>query len=1001
MFKICIFLLAALGITVANAQWSDTGFPVSGKSAAKNIQYRKIGGIDAAVIYRDKDTNNKYIGAGASLPSIAWKNCEKLILEYDFLMEVPHTHFALLAAAENKKKIITVTVGSTGNVTVFAPHTQIKAGKMKFGKWNKIRYVLYPESGKFDFYLNDMDTPVAAKVDFREKYSGSKVRFYTVIDRKNPAGTAFANIRYRREKHRFFPAADLAESPYFIAGVAEKKHAPKEKNWRNCPELVLSDGNVAGGDGIILKLLRTNEKLFCRVEAKKFSKKDRMKLLLQPVPGGRIFQFTGTVSGRQNKNPVESWEYRIYPGKEKLIAEFEIPFNTIGVEPENITDTYCLASFQYSNGEHHSFWPAAGARGKKGIFGKLIFTQRIQNIRQSYNDLAEMLYQLNKKSTELDKKLSVPFDEYNSLPEITRKKLFDRLHKIRKNIKNNHFNTLFEQYHSLLELQKSAEKYFELVKFYNHTFVPGSPAEFRNGAVKLLPGARKIVIGEYCADGSDQTSLLLAGGETSGFTAVYFPYPGKKQTSISLKWGELPDGVKVASYQALPITGAMPGKEPFVSFDALQMGTNFVFDPKLPVAVFYFDLTMPRNGKAKDFSVKVTISAAGKNLIEIPVQVKYAGFDLPQKTTLDTAFCFRMDWAEKYYGRKLSAAFKEQIWQLIDAHKLEPMNLWGDDVDGMIDFCLERTNKKMLFLNIKNQKNVPELLGKYQSRLRPVFFGFDEVIGSGSTEELSNMLKVCAQAEKDFPQVARMCTVPVDERLFGAIDIWCPHFNTFNASAAASRIKKGESVWWYLTGIPENPAPNFNLDSPDTASRIIPWLTVKNNISGLLYWAINREFPENSPDNLDKPTLADFQKRQLSWATEENFSQWQQNEIRWPRRPWISFYRNLNSGKFTSQSGSGNLLYPGPDGILMPSIRLKNLRDGLQDSEYLLLLKKLNRQIADGKLKQMISSALEMKRIFTGDGYSYVSDMSKIISEKEFLAGIVNAAMAAKNEEKK
>ena len=48
-------------------------------------------------------------------------------------------------------------------------------------------------------------------------------------------------------------------------------------------------------------------------------------------------------------------------------------------------------------------------------------------------------------------------------------------------------------------------------------------------------------------------------------------------------------------------------------------------------------------------------------------------------------------------------------------------------------------------------------------------------------------------------------------------------------------------------------------------------------------------------------------------------------------------------------NGDGTLVYPGPDGAL-PTIRLKFLRDGLEDYEYLVLLKNAAGQVKEGRL---------------------------------------------------
>ena len=49
-------------------------------------------------------------------------------------------------------------------------------------------------------------------------------------------------------------------------------------------------------------------------------------------------------------------------------------------------------------------------------------------------------------------------------------------------------------------------------------------------------------------------------------------------------------------------------------------------------------------------------------------------------------------------------------------------------------------------------------------------------------------------------------------------------------------------------------------------------------------------------------------------------------------------------------NGDGTLFYPGPDGVL-PSLRLKFLRDGLEDYEYLVLLRNAAGQVKEGRLR--------------------------------------------------
>jgi len=55
---------------------------------------------------------------------------------------------------------------------------------------------------------------------------------------------------------------------------------------------------------------------------------------------------------------------------------------------------------------------------------------------------------------------------------------------------------------------------------------------------------------------------------------------------------------------------------------------------------------------------------------------------------------------------------------------------------------------------------------------------------------------------------------------------------------------------------------------------------------------------------------------------------------KWPNVPW-------DSRTYYYFNGEGQLVYPGPVGTPYSSIRLENFRDGMDDYEYLFLLKEL------------------------------------------------------------
>jgi Domain of unknown function (DUF4091)/Family of unknown function (DUF6067) len=137
--------------------------------------------------------------------------------------------------------------------------------------------------------------------------------------------------------------------------------------------------------------------------------------------------------------------------------------------------------------------------------------------------------------------------------------------------------------------------------------------------------------------------------------------------------------------------------------------------------------------------------------------------------------------------------------------------------------------------------------------------------------------------------------------LVGSVDIWAPLWPMFQESAAKRRLVAGEEIWSYTAlcqGSPHEDTPFWELDFPLLNYRIPMWISWRFGITGLLYWSTT------------------------NWAS--------------TRDVWTNplTYRD-------QYNMEGSLLYPGVDaGVqgLVASIRLKEIREGLEDYEYLRLL---------------------------------------------------------------
>jgi hypothetical protein len=146
-----------------------------------------------------------------------------------------------------------------------------------------------------------------------------------------------------------------------------------------------------------------------------------------------------------------------------------------------------------------------------------------------------------------------------------------------------------------------------------------------------------------------------------------------------------------------------------------------------------------------------------------------------------------------------------------------------------------------------------------------------------------------------------------------AVDIWCPLWSFIDRKSISDKIAHGDEVWSYTALVQRAPQyhpeyekvknldpPYWHIDRPLAVYRVPTWIDYQYGITGLLYWST------------------------VTTVIEPWFN------------PAFAHPRHYNGGGF--------LFYPGtPCGIDGPvcSMRLKNLRDGMEDYEYFALLEKL------------------------------------------------------------
>jgi hypothetical protein len=165
--------------------------------------------------------------------------------------------------------------------------------------------------------------------------------------------------------------------------------------------------------------------------------------------------------------------------------------------------------------------------------------------------------------------------------------------------------------------------------------------------------------------------------------------------------------------------------------------------------------------------------------------------------------------------------------------------------------------------------------------------------------------------------------------LYGAVDIWCPLFSLHRQDSAAKRQALGETVWAYTALCQGPPTPWWHIDYPLLNYRVPAWMAWRDGMKGLLYWG--------------------------------GMSYWRETDDPWLHAPVYTGRGVFQQGdKGIRFNGEGSLVYParavGYDGIV-PTIRLKALRDAIEDYEYLAILSRLGKSVEADKIVRRLTES--------------------------------------------
>ena len=374
-------------------------------------------------------------------------------------------------------------------------------------------------------------------------------------------------------------------------------------------------------------------------------------------------------------------------------------------------------------------------------------------------------------------------------------------------------------------------------------------------------------------------------------------------------------------------------------------------DPLLPAERFdvavgltqpvWITVYAPKTTKPGTYRGTVSIVPTNGTRTDIPLSVKVWNIELADEGHFQTAFAFMDGFLEKVYSIKpTTPELRKRYGDFLLKHRLTPegdISRTALPVIEELEYYRGRGLGMFSLLNMVQERGdrmwrsnspvdvyTPEFKANILNRLKPFIaelrqrglsdkayiYTFDE----RTADYAEVMSEYFGMIKEHFPEVKTFTTSYFAHKLETMrkmnLDWACSITSRYNFEEAEECRADGRQVWSYISCSPDYPYANIMFRFPLIEARLLFWQSYHEKFDGLLYWTVNY------------------------WTRKENIPI---DPKKGPFLDWTVFL-GLDGGVY----GDGHLLYAGIDGQPIGSIRLANIRDGLEDYEYLYQVRQKN-----------------------------------------------------------
>ncbi len=341
---------------------------------------------------------------------------------------------------------------------------------------------------------------------------------------------------------------------------------------------------------------------------------------------------------------------------------------------------------------------------------------------------------------------------------------------------------------------------------------------------------------------------------------------------------------------------------------------------------FMADFTTTVDTPAGDYEfIYKLCDRSGKAIETFKIKVHVYDVALPEKKTFETAFGI----SRQYLAGQL--ALYEDYYDLLLEHGLCAYELPYDILDEKADAYMSDPRITAFMVPIGQDWEVTNYYEKLKTNPewmeKAYFYPIDE---PKTVDQLEDYKKHCEKLRSLAPEIRIVSPIYTNIKVGDGVDqidhmaphtdLWCPKLCLWNDKYAYEKVPnysgktfsdrmvamqaEGDSMWTYVCNDPDDPYSQLFIDTEGVNQRSLFWQTYQRNIDGFLYYSINR------------------------WKGMTS-------------REWDGCITGLKDSNGKTVYGDGVIVFPGKQIGLqttpIPTVRLKIIRDGVEDIELFYL----------------------------------------------------------------